>query len=317
MKAISAALFAAALLILGPMPALGCVGGIQPRPKPLSSHVHVISWPAAEADQTRNTTVIEQSDGLAVIDPVPTMPAGRLLVGAIRKLSRKPVKYLIYTHDRGRGPVTRMFLGLWPHLTVVATDTTRDDATGTVMDYIQAHAHDYEGEVALAREQLKRTDLLPEMRSGWQRLVDAGKSIANRYSNMKAYLGTLTFSDRLELPDRETPLEVLYLERRGGNGGAVVWAPTEKALYTGDIAAPSPHAGTDPLSWIRLADRIAAYDFAYLIPGQGEVETDRAYLGTTKASLAKVIGEVMPLTGSGATLADAHRPATFKSPTAS
>jgi hypothetical protein len=257
--------------------------------------VHVISWPAAGTDDARNTTVIEQSDGLAVIDPAPTAPAGRLLVGAIRKLSRKPVKYLIYTHDRGRDPATRLFLKAWPHLIVVATDSTRDDTSGAAMDYIQAYAHDYAGEIALAREQLKRADLLPEMRSDWQRLIDAGKSLANRYSDMKAYLATLTFSDRLDLPDPETPVEVLYLDRIGGNGGAVVWAPTEKALYTGDLAEPLPHAVSDPLTWLRLVDRISAYDFAYLIPGHGDVRTDRAYLDKTKASLAKVADELMPL----------------------
>jgi len=250
--------------------------------------------------------VIEQSDGLAVIDPAPTAHTGRLLAGAIRKMSRKPVKYLIYTHEQGRDPATRLFLRLWPHLTVVATDTTRDEASGTAMDYIQAHAHDYAGTLALAREQLKRADLLPEMRSDWQRLVDAGKSVMGRYSDMRAYLATLTFSDRLDLPDSETPVEVLYLDRINGNGSAVVWAPTEKALYTGGIAEPLPRTISDPLSRLRLLDRIAAYDFAYLIPAKGEVQTDRAYLDKTKGSLARVADEMTPL-------AEAYRQGDFKS----
>ncbi len=284
MKAISAA-FAGALLIFGPMPAVAAA--TAPAPKAVTPAVHVIPWPSAAADGARNTTVIEQSDGLAVVDPAATRSDGRLLVGAIRKLSRKPVKYLIYTHDRGRDPAARMFVRLWPHLTIVATDTARDDASGTAMSYIQAYTHDYAGEIALAREQLKRADLLPDVRSGWQRLVDAGKSIVSRYSSMKAYLATLTFSDRLDLPDPETPVEILYLERGNGDGGAVVWAPTEKALYTGTIADPLPHA-IDPISWVRLFDRVAAYDYAYLIPGQGAVQQDPAYLGKTKAALAKV-----------------------------
>jgi glyoxylase-like metal-dependent hydrolase (beta-lactamase superfamily II) len=308
-KAISGALLAAALLVVGPTPAFA---GTGLSPQPVTSRVHVISWPASGAEQARNTTVIEQSDGLAVVDPAPTAAAGRLLAGAIRKLSGKPVKYLIYTHERGRDPVARMFLRLWPHLTVVATDTARDDASGAAMAYIQAHAHDYAGEVALAREQLKRADLLPEMRSGWQRLVDAGKSVVSRYSDMRAYLATLTFSDRLDLPDPETPVEVLYLERLKGDGGAVVWAPTEKALYTGAIAEPLSFTASDPLSRLRLLDRVAAYDFAYLIPGHGDVRTDRAYLGKTKADLAKVMSEMTPLARTGTALADAYRQGDFR-----
>jgi hypothetical protein len=308
-KAISGA-FLVGLLILGPVRAFARTAF---EPQPVTARVGVISWAASGEERPRNTTVIEQSDGLAVIDPAPTARDGRLLAGAIRRLSRKPVKYLIYTHDQGRDPATRLFLRLWPHLTVIATDTTRDEASGTAMDYIQAHAHDYAGTVALAREQLKRADLLPEMRSDWQRLVDAGKSVMGRYSGMKAYLATLTFSDRLDLPDQETPVEVLYLERVNGNGGAVVWAPTEKTLYTGEVAEPLPQTLSAPLSRLRLLDRIAAYDFAYLIPGQGDVQADRAYLGKTKASLARVVDEMTPLARTGTALADAYRQGDLKS----
>ena len=309
MKTISGAFLAIVLLAVSPTPA---IAGVAPWPQTVTSHVQVISWPAGE-DHARNTTIIEQSDGLAVIDPAPTAADGRLLVGAIRKLSGKPVKYLIYTHGQGRDAATRLFLGLWPHLTVVTTETTRDAASGMAMDYIQAYAHDYAGTVALAREQLKRTDLLPEMRSDWQRLVDASKTVVGGYNDMKAYLATLTFSERLDLPDPETPVEVLYLERVNGNGGAVVWAPTEKALYTGEVADPQPHTLSNPLSRLRLLDRIAAYDFAYLIPGQGAVESDRAYLDKTKASLARVMDEVAPLTKTGTALADAYRQGDLKS----
>jgi len=306
-KAISGAFLAASLLILAPMPAFAA---IPARAEPVTPHVRVISWPAGE-DRARNTTVIEQSDGLAVVDPAPTAPDGRLLIGAIRRLSGKPVKYLIYTHGQGDDAAARLFLKAWPHLTVVATDTTRDEASGVAMNYIQAHAHDYAGTVALAREQLKRTDLLPEMRSDWQRLVDAGKSVMGGYSDMKAFLATLTFSDQLDLPDPETPVEVLYLERIDGSGGAVVWAPTEKTLYTGDVAEPVPRTVADPLSRLRLLDRIAAYDFAYLIPGQGDVETDRAYLDKTKASLGRIAEELTPLANQGIALADIYKKTDF------
>jgi cyclase len=309
-KAISGAFLAIALLVTSPMPALG---GIVPRIQPVTSHVYVISWPATGTGRATNTTAIEQSDGLAVVDPPPTAPAGQQIIGAIRKLSSKPVKYLIYTHGQGHDPARRLFLKAWPHLTVIATDTTQDEASGMVMDYIQASTHDYAGTVALAREQLKRADLLPEMRSGWQRLVDAGKSVVNSYSKMKAHLATLSFSDRLDLPDPATPVEVLYLERVNGNSGAVIWAPTEKTLYTGDIPEPPPRTVSDPLSRLRLLDRVAAYDFAYLIPGQGDVETDRAYLDKTKASLARVADEMKPLTRTGTALAYAYRQGDLKS----
>jgi glyoxylase-like metal-dependent hydrolase (beta-lactamase superfamily II) len=302
----------AALLLLGSASARADIDGFAPQSETVTSRVHLIHRPG-ETDEG-NSVVIEQSKGLVVVD-AGGAPAGRGIVREIRKISRKPVRYLIYTHDHGDHNFSAgAFLKAWPHLTIISTDVTSDDMGGTPMDYLKTYSRDYAGEIDFAKQQLERADLLPEVRAGWQQLVDAGKNIVNRYQNMKTYLATLTFSDRLSIPDDETPVEVLYLEQADTNGGVVVWAPTEKVLYTGDILVePLPAAAPNPASWIQVLDRVAAYDFAYLIPGHGEVQKDRAYLNKTKATLAKVIDEVTPLAKRGVTLADSYKQTDFKS----
>lgn len=289
----------AALLMLGSPAAWADTDRLVPKTETVTPRVHLIHWPVAnDATDRGNTIVIEQSKGLVVVDAGGAPPAERSIVREIRKLSRKPVKYLIYTHDHGDHRLSATaFLKAWPHLTIISTDETRDDASGTPMDYIKTYSRDYAGEIDFARQQLQRADLLPEVRAGWQKLVDAGRSIVNGYRNMKAYVATLTFSDRLSIPDEETPIEVLYLGNADTKGGAVVWAPTQKVLCTGEIVVePLPHAAAPhPTSWLQLLDRVAAYDFAYLIPGNGAVQKDRAYLTRTKAAIAKVIDDVTPL----------------------
>jgi glyoxylase-like metal-dependent hydrolase (beta-lactamase superfamily II) len=268
-------------------------GDLIDRTMQITPQVHLISQPNAG-----NSVVIEQSDGLAVVDPGISAPAGRHIVSEIRKFSTKPVKYLIYTHYHGgHDPGARAFLRAWPHLAIVSTDVTRDDISGTPMEYIKAYAQDYAGEIGLAREQLKRADLLPEVRAGWQQLVDAGKSIVGSYNNMEADLATLTFSDRLTIPDSQTPIEVMFLGRNNTDGNAVVWAPTEKVLYTGNIPVGTPPyaAASYATSWIGMLDRVAAYDFAYLIPGHGQVQKDPAYLREVKGTLAKIQDKVASL----------------------
>jgi cyclase len=287
----------------------------------VTPHVHLISRPGTtEAPDAGNSVVIEQFDGLAVVDPGISASAGRHIVSEIRKFSAKPVKYLIYTHYHGgHDPGARAFMHAWPHLAIVSTDVANDGMTGTSMEYIETHARDYAGEIGLAREQLKRADLLPEVRAGWQELVDTGRGIAKGYENMKADLATLTFSDRLTIPDSETPLQVMFLGRDDIDGNAVVWAPTEKVLYTGDIAVGTPPHATASYaaSWISVLDRIGAYDFAYLIPGRGPVRKDRAYFYKSKGTLAKIQDKVAGLAETGAALADARGPADFKSLTLS
>ena len=307
----------AALLLLGSTSARADIDGFAPQPETVTPRVHLIHRPGStDAPDEGNSVVIEQSKGLVVVDAGEASPIGRSVVREIRKISRKPVKYLIYTHDHGDHSLgAGAFLKAWPHITIISTDATSDDMGGAPMDYLKTYSRDYAGEIDFAKQQLERADLLPEVRAGWQQLVDAGKNIVNRYRNMKAYLATLTFSDRLSIPDDETPVEVLYLEHADTNGGVVVWAPTEKVLYTGDILVePLPSAAApNPASWIQVLDRVAAYDFAYLIPGHGEVQKDRAYLNKTKATLAKVIDEVTPLAKKGVALADTCKQTDFKS----
>jgi len=269
----------AALLLLGSASAHADIDGFARQTEKITPRVHLIYRPVTtDAPYEGNSIVIEQSKGLVVVDAGGAPPGGRSIVSEIRKISRKPVKYLIYTHYHGDHNLgAGAFLKAWPHLTIITTDATRDDMSGTPMDYIKTYSRDYAGEIDFAKQQLQRADLLPEVRAGWQQLVDAGKNVVSGYRNMKAYLATLTFSDRLSIPDDETPVEVLYLEHANTDGNAVVWAPTEKVLCTGDILVePLPHAAASyPTSWIQVLDRVAAYDFAYLIPGRGEVQKDR------------------------------------------
>jgi hypothetical protein len=53
-----------------------------------------------------------------------------------------------------------------------------------------------------------------------------------------------------------------------------------------------------------VLDRIAADNFAYLIPGQGAIQKDRAYLIKTKTALAKILNETTALAQKGEALAE-------------
>ena len=69
----------------------------------VTDHVHLIyrSFSSTEPPFEGNVEVIEQSDGLVVVDAGGSPLSGRLVVNEIRKLSKKPVKYLLYTHYHG------------------------------------------------------------------------------------------------------------------------------------------------------------------------------------------------------------------------
>ena len=298
MKTTSRALLAGFLVVCTvAAPAFADSDSFAPKPARLTQHVHLIDRPGG------NSVVIEQSGGLVVVDAAESMPAGSCIVATIRTLSRKPVKYLIYPHYRGdHDPGVEPFVRAWPHLVIVSTDAGHADIADSPMDSIEAW------------ERLKGADLPPAIRAGWQQIADAGKKIVGGYRNVEAHLAALTFSDRLSIPDAETPVEVIFLGTADTGGDAVVWAPTEKVLYTGGLVVePLSHAAADPASWIAALDRIAAYDFAYLIPGHGQVQKDRAYLYKVKATLSRLHGEITAFAEKGAELADIYEQMDFES----
>ena len=297
-------------------PALAGTDGFARVTLPVSAHVHLIQRPiATDAPYEGNVEVIEQSDGLVVVDAGGSPPSGVHVVEQIKALSPKPVKYLIYTHFHGDHNLgAGAFLAAWPNVVIVSTAATRVDMTSKPMDYIKSYSADYAGEIDYAKRQAARTDIPALLRAGWQQMVDVGDSIVAGYRDMKAYPATQTFTDRFDIADAQTPVEVMYLGKANTDGDAVIWVPGDKVLIAGDIVVnPIPYAAASfPTSWLKVLDRLEAYDFAALVPGHGEVQRDRAYVERVKAALSEVRRQVVPLAKAGVTLDDVYKQTDFK-----
>lgn len=283
---------------------------------PVTKHVTLIQRPVAtNAPYEGNVEVIEQSDGLVVVDAGGSPPAGVHIVAQIKALSPKPVKYLIYTHYHGDHNLgAGAFLAAWPNIVIVSTAATRADMTGKPMDYIKTYSADYAGEVDYAKKQVSRTDLPDSVRAGWQQMVDVGDSMVAGYKDMTAYPATKTFTTRFDIPDSETPVEVRFFGKANTDGDAVIWVPSDKVMVTGDIVVnPIPYAAASyPTSWLKVLGRIEAFGFDALIPGHGEVQHDRAYVDKVRGAIAEVVRQVAPLAKKKVPLDDVYKQTDFK-----
>src|SRR6202034_1804347 len=185
----------------------------------------------------------------------------------------------------------------------------RVNMTGKPMDYIKTYSKDYAGAAALAHEQMQRTDLSSTLRAGWVQLDDVGDSIVQGFKNLKAYPATLTFGDHLSIPDEKAPVEIVFLGKANTDGDAVVWVPSERVLWSGDIVVnPVPYAAASyPGSWLEVLKKIKEYDFAYLVPGHGVVQTDGVYVSKVMAALVEIQRQVTPLAKAGVSLDDVYK----------
>ena len=124
-----ASLALALALTAGPAAAQPAAGGPLPQDgyyeiaEPLTTHVWLIRQAKPfHLQPIGNVTVIEQSDGLVLVDSGGSPGSGRRIVGLVRGLSRKPVKAVVITHWHGDHPLgLPAILDAWPKARVIAT----------------------------------------------------------------------------------------------------------------------------------------------------------------------------------------------------
>ena len=257
-----------------------------------------------------NVVVFEQHDGLVVVDAGGSIPSGRNVVGAIRAVSSKPVRFLVYTHYHGDHNLgAGAFVQAWPGVAIVSSSATYANMTGAPMAYINTYAHDYQGMVDYGASAVKDPKTSDDARREWQRVVEIGPQMVAGYEGLRAWPAALTFKDSIELPDEQTPLHVMFLGKANTDGDIVIWAPKQRVLATGDIVVnPIPYASASyPSSWLNVIDQLKACDFAYLVPGHGAVQKDRSYLDKVRAAIADIRSQVAPLAAKGMTLTDVRK----------
>ena len=287
------------------------VDGFARVARKVTDRVWLLERPVAtDAPFEGNVEVIEQADGLVVVDAGGAPPAGRHIVRLIRSLSAKPVKAIVYTHYHGDHHLgAGELLAAWPRAAVISTEKTRENMLGQPMAYIRTYAKSYGDMVGYAKGQAAIDSLPASLRAGWRRFAAAGPSIVAGYTGLAAHPASITFRDRISLPDSLAPVEVMFLGRANTDGDAVVWLPRQRVLATGDIVVhPIPYASACFLGeWIGVLERIKAFDFAYLVPGHGEVQVDRAYVDQLIQALGEIRAQVGPLVKQGLSLDDVRR----------
>ncbi|HEY0647353.1 MBL fold metallo-hydrolase [Phenylobacterium sp.] len=274
--------------------------------------------PRFQVQPIGNVTLIEQSDGLVLVDSGGSPGSARRIVAEIRRFSAKPVNAVIITHWHGDHPQgLSEILKAWPKARTIATRATqahlkdrRTMNTPAAFDPAADETFYRRGQsfIAYSRRMAEQASD-PAEKVGW---AAAGRLFTQYAEDMRGAVTISTteaFDERLDLPDARTPIEVRFLGRANTDGDAIVWLPKQKVLISGDIVvAPFPFGfGSYPADWLRTLDRIRAYDFEVLVPGHGRPQRDRAYLDRLSGAIAEVRAKVASLVAQGVSLEDARK----------
>ena len=192
-----------------------------------------------------NAGIIVGQDYLVAVDSKMSARQAQQFIKDIRKISSKPIKFLINTHghlDHTLGNSEFAKLGA----VIISQENDQKN-----MQKAGAGMLAYAKKSGLSDQDLKGTRL--------------------------AY-PTLTFKDRLTLDLGNQKIEVLYPGPSHTTGSVLVYVPQEKVLFAGDILFTDCHpflGEADMEGWEKVLDGIMAMDVDKIIPGHGPVSSKK------------------------------------------
>jgi len=209
-------------------------------------------------------------DGLIIVDPPMAMEAGQEVLEAFRRVTDKPVKAIVYTHNH------------IDHVSGVKAFTNEEDVASGKVD-IYAHETLIQGVINWAstvgpiegrRTSYTAAVFLPKGPDG--SVHDALGPVA-RPGTVTFIPPSKTFSDTLDVTVAGVKMHLLYLPSETEDE-IIVWFPEEKLLNSAEVMQgenfPNIYTirGTkyrDPVQWFKSIDVMREFPAEYLVPTHG------------------------------------------------
>lgn len=257
-----------------------------------------------------NVLIVVNDEDVLVVDSS-MLPSTARIIGEIRKLTPKPVRYLVNTHWHddhvfGNG----VFRETWPNVQIVSHVNTRTDAAAQAFGAIRTDVENNKATLAKFQEYLRTgkgsdgTPLTEERR----RRAEATMRLLEKYGaeipHVKESLPDLTFDGSLTLQSGARTIRIEYLGRGNTRGDVVVYLPNEKIVASGDlVVAPVPFGiGSYYAEWADTLAKLQQLDASTILIGHGAVQHDWSAAARVQRLLTDLVGRVKTEIAAGASL---------------
>jgi cyclase len=263
-------------------------------------------WAAVAAPAYKvnsNTAIIENDDGVMVVDTHSKPSAARVIVERLRELTARPVRYVVNTHfhwDHWHG--NEVYPQAYPGAEIVSNQLTREAMVGRGLKRIQDHVRGVPAEIAKLEAELASA-ATAQQRAKVERDLVLARAYLAEVTALKPALPTIAFERTMTLYRRDREIQLLHLGRAHTEGDVFVYLPKEKVVITGDaMIGWTPYMGDGyPEDWVATLDRLAQLDFTHIIMGHGE-PAGRDWLRTFRAYVHDMVEAVRREVAAGATL---------------
>ena len=249
-----------------------------------------------------NSVAIVDDSGVLVFDTTTRPSTARVIVAEIRKITNKPVKWVVNSHwhpDHWTG--NEVFASAFPGLEIIATEQERNFMLNMSAIWPKNLPPQIE---TMAKALAGNKELTPDKRAAEERDLQLAREMVTEMLATKRVYPTLTYTDQLTF-HRGTREFRLMSVTGDAQGTTVLYLPREKILITGDaVSHPLPYY-TPPLSQHAKSLRmLAQLDADIIVPGHGPAFRDKNYMNLEAELMETVFKRVTRALREGAVSID-------------
>jgi glyoxylase-like metal-dependent hydrolase (beta-lactamase superfamily II) len=254
-----------------------------------------------------NSSVIVNDDDVVIVDDHVSPAAAWVLVEEIKKLTPKPVRYVINTHFHYDHSSGNQIFGA--NVDIIGHEFTRQMLlTGQALKMplyqgyvagLPAQITNLQQRLDTATDQTRKTEL--------QMQLNAAKNNLESQKELRPVPPNVTMTAQMTLVRGHREIHIRHLGRGHTAGDVVVYLPQEKVVMTGDFltAGMSNLSDSFPEEWAASLDALKKLDFDIVLPGHGEAYTDKTKIDYYQAYLRDAWAQASRLKQQGVSAEDA------------
>jgi len=268
-------------LLIGVLPCAGAQAQAQSAPQvrveKVADGAYAAMPPAELRFDESNAAIVILEDGVLVVDTQTAPSVARAVMAEIRKLTDKPVRWVVNSHwhgDHVQG--NSAYKEAFPGVEFIAHTNTREDITQRAIPQLK---EDIEGTAAWLERAKKALETgeadgrklteeqLVQVRGRVERRTAA---LAKMREVSEFVLPSETFTETLTVSQQPVVRLMHYLGHTRGD--AVVYLPEARVLITGDLLDDLPFTGHgSPKALVATLRDLEKLEFDAIIPGHGRV----------------------------------------------
>lgn len=265
-----------------------------------------------------NNVFIINDDDVIVVDSNGAPAITKEVLTALRKLTSKPVRYVINTHyhdDHIRG--NQVYREAFPGVEFIGHSFAREylpnQGAANRKGFLEGapQFRDAIKNVMAKNKNLSGGDLTEEERASYEsdiRLIDL---VLSEGAKAQTILPTITVKDSLTLHRGNRVIDIRHLGNGHTAADLIVHLPNEGILITGDLVVwPIPLVGNPQSSvgeWAATLEKLLSLRPAVIVPGHGPVMRDDSYVKLLVNLFATIKQQTQAAISRGETLEQTRR----------